>query len=89
MSEIQKRLNKILDTLRGNEGTPNIPIITIDTDGVYKFNDNGKDITFNTEQELKEYFNKRDTATNHKKYIVIQIVDNSNLERALYSNYDN
>lgn len=89
MSGIQKRLNKILDTLRSNEGTPIIPIITLDTDGIYKMSDNGNDITFNTEQELKEYFNKRDTTTNHKKYIVIQIVrNNRDLERAFYNDYD-
>ena len=86
MSEIQKRLNEIIKALNSKQGTPNVPTILKDIDGIYKMSDsNGKGLTFNNEQEIKDYFNKQQDITGIKtRYVIIQIVDNSDLERVMY-----
>ena len=87
MSEIKRRLNKIIEVLNNKEGTPNIPIIMLDADGIYKMSDKGQEIKFNTEQDLKDYFNRQDELTGQKtRYVIIKIIaDNPNLESAFYN----
>lgn len=88
MSDIKKRLNQILDALKSKEGTPNVPTIIKDIDGKYKYSDNNQDYIFNNEQEIKEHFDKQSKITGvRSNYIVIQVVDNSRLERAMYEWY--
>ncbi len=87
MSEIKRRLNKIIEVLNNKEGTPNIPIIMLDADGIYKMSDKGQEIKFNTEQDLKDYFNQQNELTGQKtRYVIIKIIaDNPNLESAFYN----
>ena len=95
MSEIQKRLNKILDMLATKETPTLITFIKESGTDFYKVNHpnqyikqyikDAEQLKFNNEQEIKAYLKEQRELTGVRiLYMIINEIDNSHLESALY-----